>query len=195
MSIPESNWNQLFETLRDSRLRIALVVTGGGSGAVRHCFRREGASRNFIEGVIPYSHAALSDYLGGPPADSSASASVVKQLASVALERAARLSDETAEPPGQPAGIALVAALPTTPRRRGSDRIHVAMLTQESTQSQTLGTIWSLKLAKDAFSREQAESIADEMIRLAICQLIAGEVDDSLLRAAGLELTSSRFQD
>ena len=72
----------------------------------------------FVEAVIPYSHAALTDYLGCPPSDSSASGPVAKQLASVALERAGRLRDEHADSI-QPVGIALVAALPTTPRRRG----------------------------------------------------------------------------
>lgn len=169
------------------------MLTGGGSGALKHCFCREGASRVFVEAVIPYSHAALTDYLGCPPSGSSASGPVAKQLASVALERAGRLHDEHADSI-QPVGIALVAALPTTPRRRGRDRIHVGLLTQDSFQSQKRGVLWSLELTKDAYNREQAESIADEMIRCALAELVESEPDDSFFRAAGLKLETLRFE-
>jgi hypothetical protein len=192
VSTPESNWDQVFETLRDARKRISLVLTGGGSGALKHCFRREGASRVFVEAVIPYSHAALMDYLGCPPSGSSASGSVAKQLASVALERARRLQDEHADS-SQPVGIALVAALPTTPQRRGRDRIHVALLTQELLRSQRRGVLWSLELSKDAYTREQAESIADEMIRLALVELVESDQDKSFFRDAKLNLETIRF--
>ncbi len=189
----DPDWNRLFETLRDSGKRISLVVTGGGSGAVTHCFRRAGASRVFVEAVIPYSHAALTEYLGCPPSGSSASGPVAKQLASVALERARRLHDDHADS-FQPVGIALVAALPTTPRRRGRDRIHVALLTQDSFHSQKRGVLWSLELTKDAYNREQAESIADEMIRCALIELVESEPDDSFFQAAGLKLERLRFE-
>lgn len=185
--------------LQGSGNRISLVVTGGGSGALKHCFRRAGASRVFIEAVIPYSHAALTDYLGRPPSDSSASGPVAKQLARVALERSRRLQDEHVDS-FQPVGVALVAALPTTPRRRGRDRIHVALLTQDSFPPQELlrpqerGVLWSLELTKDAYSREQAESIADEMIRCALTKLVKSEPDDSFFRAAGLSLKTARYE-
>lgn len=184
----------MFKSLSDSRIQISLVVSGGGSGALQHCFRREGASRLFVEGVIPYSHAAMVDYLGCAPSDASASASVAKQLASVALQRAGRLHEPQAESHKQPVGIALVAALPTTPRRRGRDRIHVARLTQDSPQSPKRGMLLSIELTKDAYSREQAESIADEMIRMAISGLATTESDDSFFQKAGLDLQSQPFE-
>ena len=187
MSTPGTNWNQLFEQLRDSRKRISLVVTGGGAGALKHCFCRAGASRIFVEAVIPYSRAALIEYLGFPPSDSSASGSVAKQLASVALVRAGRLGDDQTDAL-QPVGIALVAALPTTPRRRGGDRIHVALQTRQ------WGRLWSLELTKDAYTRQQAEAIADEMIGYAMAALFGPEPDDSFFRDADLSLETKRFE-
>jgi hypothetical protein len=111
---------------------------------------------------------------------------VAKQLASAALERARRLGDDQTDA-SEPVGIALVAALPTTPRRRGRDRIHVALQTHQG------GLLWSLQLTKDAHTREQAESIADEMIGCAIAALLGSEPDDSFFRDAGLNLESERF--
>ncbi len=76
----------------------------------------------------------------------------------------------------------------------GRDRIHVAVLTQESFQLQKWGLLWSLELTKDAYTREQAESIADEMIRCALVELVESEPDDSFFRAAGLKLETLRFE-
>lgn len=193
MPTPESRWDRVFGALRDSGKRVSLVVTGGGSGALQHCFAREGASRVFVEAVIPYSHAALTNYLGGQSLESSASASMAKQLASVALERAVGLHDDNTDS-FQPAGVALVASLPTTPRRRGSDRIHAALLTQDSPQSRKRGVLWSMELTKDAYDREQAETIADEIVRCALVELVGLEPDDSFFQAAGLKLEPLTYE-
>lgn len=182
MLTPTSNWQSLLESLADSDHRISLVVTGGGSGAIGHCFRRAGASRNFVDAAIPYSRAAVAEYLGCPPDDSSASSAVARQLASAALQRAIRLDDAPASAV-HAAGIALVAALPTTPPRRGQDRIHVVLQTAQQ------GVLWSLELAKGAHTREEAETIADEMVFRAISELIGHAGNDSFLQDAGLDVT------
>jgi hypothetical protein len=186
VSTQTSHWSQLLETLGGSGKRISLVVTGGGSGAIQHCFRRHGASRNFVDAVIPYSRAAVANYLGCPPADSSASGSVARQLASVALARASRLDDDPSDS-CEAVGIALVAALPTTPRRRGQDRIHVAVRRPQK------GVLWSLELAKDAHTREDAETIADEMIFRALAELAGHASNDPFFADAGLDLVRVCF--
>ena len=190
MSTPESNWDRLFEGLQNSRQRIAIVVTGGGAGALARCFRREGASKNFVEAVIPYSHAALIEYLGSPPSDSSASPAVAKQLAAVALRRAAGMGDADHQNENhvrEAAGIALSAALPTTPRRRGTDRIHVVLRTHRR------GVLWSLELTKDAQTRERAETIADEMVYRALTELTEYPPNERFFEDAGLNLQQASF--
>ena len=191
MTTPESKWNQLFEALGASGKQISLVVTGGGSGAASRCFRRAGASRNFVEAVIPYSCAAVTDYLGCPASDASASGQVAKQLACVAFGRASRLADNESDP-SDAVGISLVAALPTMPRRRGQDRIHVALHTQQR------GVWWSLELEKDADTRESAETIAEEMVFHALAELVDDLTNDDLtnddfFRDAGLDLEQACF--
>jgi hypothetical protein len=185
VSTQTSNWQSLLQTLAGADKRISLVVTGGGSGAVTHCLRRAGASRNFVDAVIPYSRAAVTDYLGCPPVDSSASSAVAKQLAAVALRHATELddgSDAQRRDAVESAGIALVAALPTTPPRRGQDRIHVALQTAQR------GVLWSLELPKDAHTRETAETVADEMVFLALAELAGHAHNDPFFENAGLDL-------
>ena len=160
---PDLDWDELFQTLTQSPLQISLVVSGGGSGAVARCFRRPGASQGFVEAVIPYSRTALASYLAVEPRGTAASPQRARQLPETALARALALADR--DPPYATAGISLVAALPTTVKRRGSDRIHVALHTQSSR------VLWSLELPKDAVDRETAESIADEMIFIALSEL------------------------
>ena len=160
---PELDWDALFQELTQSPMQIAIVVAGGGSGAVARCFRRPGASQVFVEAVIPYSRTALAGYLAAEPRGTNASARRASQLADTALSRALALAER--EPPYETVGVSLVAALPTTVKRRGSDRIHVAL----HTQSRRI--VWSLDMSKDAIDRQTAESIADEMIFIALSEL------------------------
>ena len=113
---PDLDWDELFQTLTQSPLQISLVVSGGGSGAVARCFRRPGASQGFVEAVIPYSRTALASYLAVEPRGTAASPQRARQLAETALARALALADR--DPPYATAGISLVAALPTTVKRR-----------------------------------------------------------------------------
>jgi hypothetical protein len=181
----------LLERLRESDKRVSLVVTGGGTGAVARCFRREGASRNFVEAVIPYSREALADYLGSEPADSVASGPVARQVAAVALDHTYQLADDDVDC-RQAAGVALVAALPTTPQRRGQDRIHVALCTHERQ------VLWSLELPKHAYSRQRAETIADEMVYRALAELChdaESSEDDRFFDETGLRLVRTCFEN
>ncbi len=163
MITADFDWEGLFESLTQSPLQIALVVTGGGSGAVARCFRRAGASTVFVEAVIPYSRLSITNYLNVQPRGSSASAARAHQLAATALARAGALTDR--DMPYETAGLALVAALPTTQPRKGADRIHVSLHTQRERQ------LWSAELPKDAFDRDMAEAITEEIIFIALSGL------------------------
>jgi hypothetical protein len=163
MITADFDWEGLFASLTQSPLQIALVVTGGGSGAVAHCFRRAGASAVLVEAVIPYSRLSLANYLNVQPRGSSASPARAHQLAATALARAGALTDR--EMPYETAGLALVAALPTIHPRKGADRIHVSLHTQRERE------LWSAELPKDAFDRDTAEAITEEMIFIALSGL------------------------
>ncbi|MFK8112265.1 MAG: hypothetical protein AB8B91_08680 [Rubripirellula sp.] len=158
----QTAWDQLFARLRVTPFQIAIVMSGGGSGALAECFRRSGASANFVEAVIPYSQRAMSEYLSQTPLGSAASLETAKQLAEVAHQRAQRLGEPNSQ---HCVGLALVAALPTSRPRRGDDRIHVAAKQTDS------GVSRSIQLAKNEFSRESAEEVADQLIYLALADI------------------------
>jgi hypothetical protein len=183
-----SNWHSLLTALASSDSRISLVVTGGGSGAVSHCLRRAGASRNFVDAVVPYSRAAVAEYLGCPPAGSSASSAVAKQLASVALRHATSLDDSSGSEVHAPAGIALVAALPTTPPRQVPNRIHVVL------REPKRGVLWSLELTKQSRTREEAETIAEEMVYRALAELSGHADNESFFANSCLDLVRVDFE-
>lgn len=185
----------LFDRLSQTQAQIALVVSGGGSGAVAACFRRSGASKNFVEAAIPYSRKAMFDYLGCQPIGPSASRETAQQLARSAHRRAlassipntivndyevqntvrqstGSASNEKQDLADRAVGLALVAALPTVPPRDHVHQAHVAI------HCQVLSRAWSQTLdlanltARDPDLRSQAESIADQMIYRALGEII-----------------------
>lgn len=186
----EDRWTESLGRLSGSDIRVAIVVTGGGSGAISRCFRREGASRSFVEAVIPYSHAALLDYMGRALEDSSTSPATARTLATIARKRARVFTDPGDESDerdsGSWAGIALVAALPTSRLRRGEDRIHVAL------RSDNESTVWTVHLAKEAHTRDSAETVADEMMLRALSELVGAEANDGFFERAGVQLQCER---
>ena len=163
MSETNPSWDKLFESLVVTPFQVALVVTGGGTGAVERCFRRPGASGNFVEAVIPYSRAASQEYLGQPPAGPYASEEFARQLAELAFHRASRLSDREQS---VPVGISLAAALPTNRADTTEQRIHVALHTVNQQRC------WSESWSKGSHTRVSAEALADQMVYRAINALI-----------------------
>lgn len=174
----------------------ALVVAGGGSGAVGECFRIPGASQVFVDAAIPYSRAAMLAYLNGrPPTAGSAAAATAVQLGRRALTRAKAWADQdsnctTELYPSRRAGtrrfagLACVAALPTNRTRQGRDRIHVVARTSESNCG------WSAWLAPQTHTRTEAEALADAMIFGALGALVGQPFDRYVSPAEGVEIES-----
>lgn len=163
----DNAWTYILEDLCLSKMQIAMVVTGGGTGAISRCLRRSGASLNFVEAVVPYSHMATQNYLGFEPIEGYASQQTAKALAQTAHRRAASLSNT----PQQSFGIALTAALPTKPansdaRLTQNCRIHVA------SQSEDLCRGWSLHFAAQPSDRDVSEAIAEQMFLIALQNLL-----------------------
>lgn len=113
--------NSLIEGIQDSGHKAALIVSGGGSGAVHALLSHPGASRFVLEVQIPYSPSAMFDYLG-EKLDGFCSEDAAKSMAQRAYERALIFT----LPYGDEhpiLGIACTAALQTTRERKGADRV------------------------------------------------------------------------
>ena len=112
--------DSLIETIQSSGFKAAIVVSGGGSGAVHALLTHPGASRFVLEAQVPYSPEAMFDYLG-EKLDQFCSAEAAATMAERAYERALVFSlyNKTGFPI---LGISCTAALQTNRERKGSDR-------------------------------------------------------------------------
>ncbi len=146
----------MIEAIQSSGYRAAIVVVGGGSGAVHALLVHPGASRFVIDVRIPYSPEALAEYLGdvsGP----ACSGKTAMQLGVTALNRASRLQSHDSHT----LGIACTAALQTNRIRRGSDRAFVCIKSAEREWVQQIKIEHGSRTEQeDALSAELLEVIA-----------------------------------
>jgi nicotinamide mononucleotide (NMN) deamidase PncC len=125
--------DKLIETIQASGYQAAIVVTGGGSGAVHALLSHPGASRFVLEASIPYSDNALTEYLGEVPA-SACSEETATRLAACALNRASRITDHASHA----IGVACTAALQTNRIRKGKDRAFICLQSSERRRVQRI---------------------------------------------------------
>ncbi len=185
MSVGETRWHALLDQLHASPIQIALVMAGGGSGALAHCFRRPGASSTFVEAVIPYSRRSMAEYLELPQdVRPDVSIETAQRLAERAFHRAARFCES--ENQHSAAGISLTAALPTSEPRRGLDRIHVAL------QDDARRSHWSVDLGQADVTRSFAETVSDELLFKALACYAPGRDNQSFFDDAGIEVRTDR---
>ena len=160
--------------------RLVLCLTGGGSSAIGELLEIPGASRSVLEGIVPYSAAALDEFLGGPP-ENYCSEWTARLMAMGAFERGrGYLSSEfvggnestpgelptTAGPSPEVkkrcsdrlAGIGCTASLASDRPKRGAHRAFVAVQTAAHTASV------SLELTKDARSRREEEALVAALV-------------------------------
>lgn len=158
--------NSLIENILGSGHKAALIISGGGSGAVHALLSHPGASRFVLESQIPYSPPAMFDYLG-EKLDGFCSEVAAQTMAERAYERALifTLTDGTKPPI---LGIACTAALQTTRERKGSDR---AFFCIKSRKRET-----GCKLELEPVSRaEQEEIVSTAFLNFIADFLEAGE--------------------
>lgn len=151
---------QRIEAIHAAPAEMVLAITGGGASAIGALLAVPGGSRTVLEACVPYSEAALADWLGGGTSQA-CSESTARAMAMAALDRAKQLV------PGESAervGIGATAALASDRPKRGEHRIHVAWQTL-----QTTGRL-SLALEKNARSRLEEESLACQMVLLGITE-------------------------
>ncbi len=152
------NQAQLVERIHAAGRPMVLAITGGGSGAIAELLSVPGGSATILEAVVPYSAAALEQWLGGPP-DHYCDERTARAMAMAAFERARRLS--TADP-GVLRGIGATASLVSNRPKRGPHRIHVAWQSAERT------AVVSCELTKGARSRLEEEQLAAQLILKAV---------------------------
>src|SRR5262245_9980344 len=121
MSPADAAWPQLISSLHASGRKVALAITGGGSGAVGELLRVPGGSRLLVEAQVPYDALALATFLGFAPAQACSADTAIAMAQSVRA-RVARLVPAGAGLIGIGATAALVCGGPHI----GERSIHIA---------------------------------------------------------------------
>ena len=169
----------LVHCIHASRTAAALVLTGGGTGAIPLLLRRPGGSRTVLDVAVPYGAAAVADYLGEAPAQA-CSAETAEALARRAFGRAVRLRPDACIPV---VGLGATAALATDRVRRGEDRLQAAAFDG----ARTIALEWRFQ---PSHSNRQAQEAAAER---AIVALLADAVGVApWRRLAGSDLAFAR---
>jgi nicotinamide mononucleotide (NMN) deamidase PncC len=150
----------MIPSIHNSGSQLVVAVTGGGSQAIADLLTVPGASATVLEVVIPYSLAALEDWLGGR-IDHACSERTARAMAMAAFERARKLSQVDSN---KLVGIGATASLATTRPKQGPHRVHVAW------QSATATVAYSVELGKGQRSRAEEEAVAAQLILHALAE-------------------------
>ncbi len=158
-----TTYQQAIQNLYDSPWQIALCLTGGGSRIASDLLTTPGASTTILDVAIPYANASLSDYLGQTP-DQFCSRQTALKMATVAWQKAVKITASSGTCSADCIGISCTAALASSTPKRGDHRIWIA--TESASSSQVL----SLVLKKGLRSRAEEEAVAAELLLYAICE-------------------------
>ena len=146
--------HELVRRIHASPERAVISVTGGGSLAMSRLLCVPGASQTVLEARVPYSTAALDDWLGLPP-EQACSSATARAMAMAGYRRAEHLRGTETFPV---VGLGLTASLASDRPKRGAHRIHLAAQSASCTWSQ------SIELVKEARSRDEEETLAAELL-------------------------------
>ena len=155
-----SSQHDVVERIHASGRGCVVSLTGGGSQAIADLLTVPGASATMLEAVVPYSAAALAEWLGGK-FDQACSEPTARAMAMAGFERARQLSDAD---PTTLRGIGATASLATTRPKRGPHRVHVAWQSAEATVS------YSCELVKGKRTRAEEEALAAELVLHAVAE-------------------------
>jgi nicotinic acid mononucleotide adenylyltransferase/nicotinamide mononucleotide (NMN) deamidase PncC len=133
-----------------------IAVTGGGSLAISDLLGVPGASAFLLEARVPYSPAALTEWLGREP-EQCCSRETALAMAVVSWQRANKLFAS----PDEAVGVGCTAALVSNRPKRGEHRAWIATHTANATR------LVGLSLAKGMRDRVSEERlVADALLRL-----------------------------
>ncbi|HVX62540.1 MAG TPA: hypothetical protein VHC19_18120, partial [Pirellulales bacterium] len=150
---------ELVRKIHDAPRQFVLAVTGGGSRAISSLLELPGASRTVLEAIVPYSSAALVDWLGAAP-EHFCDDRTARAMAMAAYQRALQLLTRSSDNAAlhSAAGVACTASLASDRPKRGAHRLHLALQTESHT------VVQSLELVKGPRSRPEEERVAEAAI-------------------------------
>lgn len=151
-------------TIHAAGWKMALALTGGGSGAIAALLQTPGASKSVLEACVPYANAALDLWLGGRP-EHYCSSRTARAMAGTAFDRARRLAGPDADVT-RLAGVGCTASLASDRPKKGPHRLHVAVQTADRTQ------VAEVTLNKGARSRREEEKIASQEVLHTLAEAI-----------------------
>lgn len=166
-------WHDLIERIHATPMQAVIAVTGGGAAAISQLLGVPGGSRTLLEAVVPYSEAALTEWLGRAP-DHFCVEETALAMAAVAYQRACRLAPPSAKADladghrspvaKRNVGVACTASLVSDRPKKGEHRCHIA------TQTGTATATMSLVIAKGARDRMAEEGLVGNLILMALAR-------------------------
>jgi nicotinamide mononucleotide (NMN) deamidase PncC len=150
VGVSTSEQQATIERIHASGKQFLLAVTGGGSGAISALLEVPGASASVVGAIVPYAHAALTHWLGGP-VDHACSERTARAMAMRAFDDAREFANAEV---GMIRGVGVTASLASNRPKRGAHRVHVAWQSVDATVA------ISCELEKGARTRVQEEQLA-----------------------------------
>jgi hypothetical protein len=180
--MPSESFPELIRWFHNRGVASAWAITGGGAGAIAALFQVPGASAGVCEVQVPYSTAALREYLGGVP-ERACSPETARALAVHAADRARRLTGTN--PDRHIWGIGLTAALVSNRPKRGEHRAHWAVQGDDFTFDATL------RLEKGARNRAEEDAVVSQALLATVLPIGATRSADVPSGVASSTLWSS----
>jgi len=156
-------WVDLIERIHAAPQQAVIAVTGGGASAIADLLNVPGGSRTLLEAVVPYSAAALTDWLGRKPEHFCVEETALT-MAAVAYQRACAFAPPAEDTALSHVGVACTASLVSDRPKKGDHRCHIAIQTRMTTAA------WSLVLAKGARDRAGEERLVGHLILYALAR-------------------------
>jgi hypothetical protein len=153
-------WTETIRRIHHSGVRLVVCVTGGGAGLLGRLLEVPGGSRSLLEGRVPYTPVALSEWLGRPP-EQACSRSTALGMAAVAERRARQLDvGMPVDPAATPVwlGLAGTSALVSDRPKKGDHRCHLAAHSSRASHAV------SVTLAKGLRDRVEEERLVGDLL-------------------------------
>ncbi len=176
--------NALVKRLHASPHSGVVVVAGGGALLLADLLTVPGASATVLDAQVPYSAAALAQFIGAAP-EQSCSIAAACDIAMAGFLRAQVLTTggDHASEASHCFGFGCTASLATTSPKRGEHRAHMALQTTRQTRT------WSITLAKGARDRLGEERLIADLALRALAESF--DIDDRI----GLDLMAGETID
>lgn len=161
----QEDLDELVRLIHNAPVQLVVAIAGGGSRGIAELLERPGGSRVLLEAIVPYSAAALVEFLKATP-EQFCSARTARLMAMAAYQRGLRLASGGRKSPDHVAlpqetrfiGLGCAASLASDRPKRGEHRIHVAYQTRDTTAE------FSLILVKQRRTRREEETVAAHII-------------------------------